>query len=141
MIQGASITLASGRTIALVALDQSVTYEGLLEGIPTVEMNARRVAWLVKGGHAGSSLAPYLVPPKERLIEHQGYPFGTPAALPRVTCVARFQSRDVARDARCDYSELRIIWFQESFALPIDPEVLEHIRDIRWEEHAHDLEI
>ena len=54
--------LASGRTIDLLALDQYFTYEGLLSGVPTREMNQdmidHLIAWYV---HPAEYVVPLLL--------------------------------------------------------------------------------
>jgi hypothetical protein len=39
-----------------------------------------------------------------------------------------------------DGSSLVIIWFQNDFALPIDPAVVEQIKAIDWDSAAYDWE-
>ena len=87
--------LASGRIIDLLALDQHYTYEGLLAGIPTREMNQdmmdRLIAVYVRPAEYG---VPLLLEPEQQPLdvpEHR-HVDGTPATLPSVTCIARFNS-------------------------------------------------
>jgi hypothetical protein len=135
------ITLTSGRQIYLKTLLQEITYDGLLEGAPTVEMNNRIIERHMKSSSAGSGLPPYLIVPVERPIEYDGkYPFGTPASLPIVVCIGRFTSLSPARDKTQDYSSLRIIWFQDDFVFPIAPDVLHKITNLPWDDRAHDLQ-
>lgn len=120
------ITLCGGGTISCKSIRQWRTYAGLLEGLPTRQMNERDIERLLKeererGWWAGE---PYLVPPVVRPIEyHRKYPFGDPEALPDVTCVARYVSYP---------AELTVVWFQSEFAFPINPQVLEHLQGIDW---------
>jgi hypothetical protein len=143
MAKANEIDLPSGRRLQLQELRQYWTYEGLLEGLPTTEQNETRLErlvsdprnWFYPGG-------PYLIRPAEEPLEYRGerpYPFGTPSALPAVTCIGRFTSLDPARDQARDYSGLVIIWFQREFALPIDAAVVDQIRSLDWERHAADL--
>jgi len=71
---------------------------------------------------------------------HRPYPFGEPAALPHVACIARFQSYQPARDTTKDFSVLSVIWFQADFAFPIDAAMLDALSRLDWEAHAHDVE-
>jgi hypothetical protein len=120
-----------------------LTYEGLLEGLPTEEMNKEMLEHLLASQRDQSyRRAPYLITPTEKRIEYpleKPYPFGKPSALPDVTCIGRFESLAPARDQECDLSGLVVIWFQDEFALPIDSSVLDHIRAIDWETHAADF--
>jgi uncharacterized protein (TIGR02996 family) len=138
----AYITLRTGRDIRLQSLRQYSFYAGLLEGLPTREMNQREIESLVRDEQSRRGEAPYLVEPPERPIEYKRdspYPFGTPAHIPGIACIGQFDSFKPARDESHDGSCLTIIWFQDDYAFPIDPGVYEHIRAIDWEKHAHDF--
>jgi hypothetical protein len=129
--------------LILRELRQWQFYEGLLEGLPTVEMNRRRLEYFL-GQQCGKIYGadPLLIRPTEKPIESwrdEPYPFGEPAAFPSILCMARFDSLQPARDPRKDFSGLVVVWFQEEFAFPIDPEALEQLRAIDWERHAVDL--
>jgi hypothetical protein len=142
MSKTGDIDLISGRGIDLRFLSQRLTYDGLLEGLPTVALNQRIIERLIKEErNARHGREPYLIPPTQTPIEHgRPYPFGEPAALPHVACIARYQSYRPARDTTKDYSELSVIWFQADFAFPIDAVVLDALRRLDWEAHAHDAE-
>ena len=130
--------LASGRIIDLLALDQHYTYEGLLAGIPTREMNQdmmdRLIAGYVRPAEYG---VPLLLEPMQQQLEvspHRPHR-GTATRLPLVTCIARFDS-DGQLGTDDIWSVLRVIWFQDEFAFPIEERVLQQIRAIDWETHA-----
>ncbi len=135
------IQLVSGRTIYLRSLRQWQIYAGLLNGLPTVEMNSRLIESLVSEEGKRWGVEPHVLPPVVRPIEYRSgekYPFGEPAALPEVGCVAYFTSLEPARDRGQDYSAMLIIWFQDEYALPIDPGVLNGIQALDWERLATD---
>jgi hypothetical protein len=135
------LQLADGRTVYLRWLQQHEVYAGLLEGLPTRDMNERHIRSLVEDARKRTSAAPYLVPPTESPIDYGGpYPFGEPVALPRIACVGHFESLSPARDPSQDYSGLIIIWFQEDYAFPIEPEALEQILAVDWARLAADHE-
>src|SRR5688572_21808282 len=121
-------------------LQQSGTYDGLLEGLPTVEMNRGIIESHVGGQWSKHyDVPPYLVPPRETPIEtfdDRPYPFGTPASLPSLICVARFESYQPTTGRDGDGSGLVVIWFQQNFALPIDDEVLRHLAEVDWNQYA-----
>ncbi|MBE0527609.1 MAG: hypothetical protein IH629_00185 [Thermoleophilia bacterium] len=135
-------TLASGRTIRLLALDQYFTYEGLLLGMPTREMNQEMIDRLIaRYVHPAEYGVPLLLKPEQQPLEvpeHRPV-HGTPATLPSVTCIARFNS-DGQLGTDDIWSVLRLIWFQEDFALPIEERVLQQIAEIDWETHARGWE-
>jgi hypothetical protein len=135
------LTLASGREVRMQSLNQWSVYAGLLEGLPTRQMNARQLEHIVAATREKDQHEPYLVVPVERPIEiGRPYPFGDPAALPSVACLARFHSFRPARDSSKDYSELTVIWFQEDYAFPLSEEAHLAITSIDWDARAEDHE-
>lgn len=134
--------LPCGHHIRLVALDQSFTEEGRLEGLPTKENNRRRLEWLAEEITARMpQIGCLMIPPTETLIpwdDATPYPFGTPASLPQIKCIGRFKSFKPARDTQADFSQLVVVWFQDHFALPIDGNVAEQIAHIDWTALATD---
>jgi len=134
--------LLSGRHIVLRELRQYRTYEGLLVGLPTEEMNKNYLRDLVsaKQDNSHPQVPSVLIPPAETPIKYsrdnRPYPFGTPSALPRTTCIGRFASLDPVRDNDGDCSELVIIWLQEAWAFPIDPVVVSQLRKLDWDRFA-----
>jgi uncharacterized protein (TIGR02996 family) len=136
------VPLRSGRFVSLRELRQFGTYEGLLEGLPTREMNQARIERVLgEERNRASGAEPYLIPPVETPIKREEpYPFGEPAAIPAVTCIGRFRSYDPARDPAHDYSELVVVWFQREFAPPIDSGVWQQLLAIDWDRHANDYD-
>ena len=55
-----------------------------------------------------------------------------------MTCVARLVSNSPVQDKSNGCSVLTAIWFQDTFAFPIDPLVLEHFRGLNRAEKAAD---
>lgn len=143
------IRLNSGRSIELRKLDQILTYEGLIEGLPTTRMNQRLIASTLENvllpyRKANREANVYLVPPTEREIKYERekpYPFGDPSELPAVKCIATFLSDTPARDESQWISWLVIVWFQEQFALPLDEDIEAHIKSMDWDAVAVDDEI
>ncbi len=136
------IRLNSGREVSLRAYRQFRVYEGLLEGMPTREMNADIIDRLVAEERARPFTGPpLLLTPEQRPLKHprrHPYPFGEPAALPSVACVGRFHSSSPTREAMRDFSDLVVIWFQDEFSPPIGPEVWNQFHEIDWDRHARD---
>jgi hypothetical protein len=141
LTEPSTIKLASGREIAIGRLYQFRTYEGLIEGLPTKERNARRIPHFRNEAQELWKLKVHLIEPSETPIEYDGkYPLGTPAMLPGTVCFGRFSSLTPARDSSKDGSELTIVWFQNDFAFPIDDSVLKAIRTLDWESIAEDYQ-
>ena len=72
---------------------------------------------------------------KEMVSQH---PELSPARIPEIACIGEFESYDAARDHNHCFSALTIVWFQESFALPIEDFVLRDIQSLNWINLAHD---
>jgi hypothetical protein len=147
MLDKSIIQLVCGRQIQLIALNQSFTYEGLIEGLPTEGMNRNIIDRIimhdaVKWGYMKWDSPPYLIEPVQTPVEiGRKYPFGKPASIPGYKCLARFASRTPARNVEMDFSEMTIVWFQNSFAFPIEESILEKIRSLDWTKHATDYSI
>ncbi len=137
------IDLPSGRELYLRELWQYRTYKELIEGLPTAEFNAEKLVQLLEDKrHRLYGGPPYLIQPIETSLGYccdRPYQFGTPSALPQITCIARFESFDPARDKEAHASGLTIIWFQGDFALPIETDVFDKITSIDWKSHAGDF--
>jgi hypothetical protein len=80
-MQNGRIVLASGGTIQMHSLRQWLVYRGLLEGLPTREMNNRMIDHLRREARDRTGHAPFLIEPTQEPIEYpEKYPFGEQAA-------------------------------------------------------------
>ena len=141
---GFELEFRMGRRAQLLELRQTLTEGGRLEGLPTRQGNKKRLDWLVQEASGENSWLPVaLIPPVETPIPYEAeYPFGDPARLPAVTCVARLVSKPTPRGTpHVDESLLAVVWLQESFAMPIDPTVVDYIASLDWDALAKDYEI
>ena len=137
MSQQTEFQLECGRFIRLKSIDQWGTYSGLLEGIPTKEMNARTIERTLRTAEQRHHFKPHLIDPTETPIQiDRDYPFGTPASIPTITCVASFDCFDAIRDESKDGSTLPIVWFQSDFAFPIESDIVESIIRLPWDDLA-----
>ncbi len=118
--------------VTIKSIKQWHTYGGLLEGIPTDKLNERIINRVKKEAKEFSGIEEtYLIEPKQKPIDYEGkYPFGSPASLPRVTCVAELWHHDVFKNKDKMFSSLCIIWFQEDYAFPIDKDILNKIKEV-----------
>ena len=132
---------ADGVVTPLVDMKQRATYSGLLEGIPTREINDRFYIQplLIHKSNDGQSLL--LWAPQKQV---EGWPetfMRSPtASLPSVTCVATFKHFMPARDKEQHFSDVTVAWFQEEWALPIIPEVVAKIKSLEWRDVAFDYD-
>ena len=140
------ITLDSGIEIRLDCLFQYTTYGGLLEGLPTRQLNAKLIQRALT--YASEKLwmngTPHLLAPTEVMM---GIPraewfrpddLDEPATIPAVVCLATFGSLASARDPDADCSSLNVVWFQKEFGPPIDEAVLRQFRALDWRALATD---
>jgi hypothetical protein len=127
------------RKIKLVDLSQSKTYKNLIEGVPNKELNDRLVERIVAVVREETNNFVLIQPKRIKAEINDIYPFRERENLPDVSCVAEFRSIEPARDKKSDGSWLKIVWFQNNFALPIDKDIENEISNINWEENAADI--
>jgi uncharacterized protein (TIGR02996 family) len=146
------LSLRSGRRITLEALDQVMTYAGLLVGVPNREANDRFIEDALRAAerHCVGEARPHLIPPPRRDyfcepgdMEHlrAEFPDRAPEWLPLVRCIGSFLDVVQARDKSKDISVLVVVWFQDEYALPIREPALSQIRDLDWESLAADIDL
>ena len=127
------IEFACGTRAKVTTLSQSLTYEGLLEGYPNRDLNAGLLEAFVQSTEKLNRHKPYLVipteTPKSSEIADEKKPW---IELPRIKCQAYLFSRSFGEFG----SSLAVCWFQDEFAFPIAPDVLEHLTGINWQSHA-----
>ena len=122
-----TITCVGGQKPSLRSLSQYPTYEGLLDGAPCHKINQDLLDDITR--FQGRTPI-YLVPPTERPGEPPyETPFGPSAYLPRRRCRGLFDLGGWW---------LEIVWFQDSWAPPIDPAVLAHLQDLDFMALAFD---
>lgn len=136
------LIIDSDLEVRICAIQQVRTYEGLLEGFPTKEMNQRRIQHFKQEAErfCGTSYI-HLIEPIETPIHYDGkYPFGEPAQLPSIVCIVEVGYYKAFRDMEKDYSRLGIVFFQNHFAFPIDTEILEKIKQIPYRQICGEVE-
>lgn len=130
------LRLNDDRVIHLEQLFQYRTYAGLKVAVPTHEANQKRIQLAVR--YARQQLwgggSPYLIEPTER---DSPVPEGwmsdlQPVEIPGVACLAVFESEEERP------TSLKVVWFQDGFALPVDVEIEERLRGVDWERLAAD---
>jgi len=58
--------------------------------------------------------------------------------LPAITCIADFQSGELARPGSEPFSSAAVVWFQEEFGHSVSEMVLAGIKSMDWESVAKD---
>jgi len=140
-----TVELASGEVVAIKNLHQYATYGGTLSGVPWltkhhVEQAITEAKQIFRADLTGKiaivppvisrGQARQIVPPHLRSESVTEPPLWTWELLPPITTIALLQSTKGG-------SEVLAIWFQYELGLP-DPETLEQIRRLDWQQHAVD---
>lgn len=143
------LDLLSGRTVALESLRQWRTYSGMLEGMPTKRFNDRFIESAVHKAQADCvhGAQPLLLPPRRRaylrkpgdMESARTFLRREPEWLPVVTCIAVFSGVFPATERGKDLSFLTVVWYQDQFALPISPEIVEQLRSLDWDQCSTDV--
>lgn len=139
------ITLDSGRKIELKDLHQSRTYSGEIIGYPLMRFNDAKIEEALE--HCLSVFSfdcrPVLIPPKmtswpdlpgAEISHGLSHPCVT---LPMVTSYGFFDSTPANPD-KGSHSGLVVVWYQDQFGPPTDPDILEYLREIDWDNRAVD---
>ena len=127
------IKLASGDSISLNSFYSERTYAGLMEGLPTPELNTKILA---RARSRMSALwgqhATHIIRPATR--QEQEHPI-----FPELTCFAWLKSHTpINPDAMA--SELVVVWFAPELPdVPLSTIVSEAIRDIPWARLAREI--
>jgi hypothetical protein len=124
------IHCANGVSARLTELSQHSTYRGLLDGGPTHEINEMLLQQIIDS--AGGNIPTHLVRPRETPFGglHRITPFGLLIQMPGLQCHGLFE---------CGAHSLRIVWFQDEWAPPIDPAVETELRSLDFLALAQDV--
>lgn len=127
--------LYDGRSVSLVSLAKTLTYDGLLEGGPTLATNKSRVRAAAMKGPS------HLL--DRRLDRYNCVPeindnFERDQRLPPVVCHATLRSHQPIHDVEAHGSELLVAWYQDDFATPIQSYAVDMILRLEWAALATD---
>ena len=138
------IIVDGDKSVTIKRLNQWLTYDGLLEGLPTTKLNARILDGIMEvAKRAFQSKEVYLINPAQTPLEYEGrYPFGDPAQLPRIVCMAELWYYKAVGQSmiNMDYSALTVVWLQDEFAFPINMKIVEQFKSLPWSKIAIDFE-
>lgn len=106
--------LPTARHVLVRELIQKTTHGVVLEGSPSPRHNAMEINDVMRRhGGAGSGVQLIRPPGPYPLEPNADYPYGGPARLPRITCVARMDSMSPVHDQEEDFSALLLVWFSD----------------------------
>ena len=136
----------------LVSLDQSITYAGMLEGVPSSLSNDAKIETILADALASNPKRwkPHLIAPARRDYRRvpgdmNGIRSSLPIEwIPLVTCVGLLRSEgplDPLEEHRGPplSSERAIVWFQDEFAPPILEPALSAILRLDWASVANEF--
>jgi DNA replication protein DnaD len=129
------ITIDNDLEVKIESLYQSETYKDVLFGYPTEHRNNRLINSILRKVHeTNNPQSVYLIQPEQKLIdediEKYKSPLDIPKEIPNIEYHLRVASDMVTNDKNQTDSTMLIIWFQDEFAFPIDPLILEQIKTI-----------
>lgn len=134
------VDFEGGTRAELRSLSQSLTYEGLLEGVPTVAVTKQQIARVrdqwhgADRGHDALVLEPPLKLPDDGALNLPA----TRCLLPRIFCRARFSRwSEIAGHVSGEF-HLTLVWWQEEWALPIAEGVLAELNEVNWADVAYE---
>jgi len=117
-------------------LVQRRTYYTVLEGVPDPAINRRMLQ------HTEAEARRYfgierihLIPPVETI---QKTATREMAFLPATICMAELSHHQPMKDQNMEHSRMVLIWFQDEYAFPIAPDILEKIAALEWKTHSED---
>lgn len=139
------ILLRSGRAIRLINVIQDSVHEGVKDELPNAQINQQQFDRLrssppdIFTGRSTILLEPHY---RDVSTLDQSIPWyyedQEPQILPAISCLGIFKSDEPAENPEMDFSQLRILWYQENYLFPIDVAVMKQILDIDWNSHAFD---
>ncbi|MBN2107162.1 MAG: hypothetical protein JW832_07015 [Deltaproteobacteria bacterium] len=140
------IELTDGRIVRIAELFQFEIYAGLFEGEPNAELNKELIEKTLSYAKdkIWSPTRLMLIPPVMRepgITERDRKTYGVvdqPQYLPGAACIAQLESFFPTQDKDMFGSMLTVVWFQERYPFPIDPQVLQCIKKLDWNNLASD---
>jgi hypothetical protein len=136
------VGVEAGRKVHLYRIYQTRTYEGALAGQAERGADRRIIEHAIAFARQRLKFrgAPTLIP-----IRSVRGPVHAAAEghdrLPDILCIGEFLWARPVRDVSQMYSSATFVWFQDQFAPPITPDVLEELREIEWERVAVDWSV
>lgn len=112
--------------VSISSLEQFLTYGNMLEGIPDQGYNEEII---YRVGLDKDFNEIFVIEPQQTKIS---YSSDNKYTIPSVICKVTVQSTKNLKDTSKDFSSLRIVWFQDDYAFPIDKEIIEKLKEIPY---------
>lgn len=117
----------------------------LLAGFPTRREASFAVRRALNEAAAGALPVVLIAPAQRVLALESGLQDGDPpdpdeerVLLPPIRCLGHFRSSPLDPRSGARHSELSILWWQDVWASPIDPDVHKAIAAVDWQRYARD---
>lgn len=143
MMTGDKLIVDTDLEVSIDTLYQAKTYGGLLEGVPTKRLNDQIIERVKnKAREMAHGIMPVtIIEPKTRkILGLENNVFGKSIALPGVYCIAEIISSQTFKDPSKDGSGLMVIWFQDTFAWPIQEDVLQELQKLPYKQLCGEFE-
>ncbi len=115
--------------VEIEALSQFKTYRNVIYGYPTEHRNNLLIDFVLERAHqTDNDQSVYLIQPEHKKMDdviRNGRPLDIWKEIPNIECYLRVKNQS-------DSTMLIIIWFQDEFAFPIDPIIIEKIKTIPY---------
>ena len=116
---------------------QAHTYYGVLEGVPNRSINSEILNYDIVDAKRRFGLQyVFQFTPVERTRPDRTR--DQYSGLPWVTCMIELSYHHPMKEKNLHWSRLGLIWYQESFAFPVDQEILDAVRLMSWVEYSFD---
>ncbi len=138
------LRLDAGFDVHLHWVEMTLTYGGLIEGVPRQRMNDELFIGRTMEQTRGkwTQYPVHLIPPSrtipdnhQRFDRHGPHPYGLVEYLPPVQCIGLFEAGIPNAESSC----LVVIWFQDHSDTLIHPEAATELRRIPWDDLARDF--
>jgi hypothetical protein len=134
------LIIDSDLTVKITRLTQWPVYSGMAEGYPCEYINnhlLENIKTEAKAIYGREEI--YIIDPETKPFPYNGNPkMGKPLTLPAIVCVAALLYNGVFRDLTKDDAYLGLVWFQDEYAFPIPPDILEKIKKVPFRQLCYE---
>ncbi len=116
--------------VEIEALSQFKTYRNVIYGYPTERRNNWLIKNILESAHkTNNPQSVYLIQPEHKILDDV---IPKCKVIPDIECHLEVRSKIIFNDKNESDSQMLIIWFQDEFAFPIDPIIIEKIKTIPY---------
>jgi hypothetical protein len=148
VVAGTQITLNQRHVVHLKKIHQSETYATLIEGFPDGKYNNEVIHRALQKARELFGAEAHLLEPKRiedhELLQDADFPTDwgiVPEYLPKIACMALFGAHTCDNSGMLAVTEVAVVWFQESFAMPMDIRSLGQMKEFDWNGKAAKIDL